>query len=136
MPIRTGPRPSVMRAMLTPGRQPRTPKSLSAPRGRQFVATITDRGQHLVAYTLAVFAAGALRRLTGRRRTSRSTPEEKPPTRIVVVSNVSSFGGGGVVDFRDILSAIRRKRPDVHLVAVLPRKGDVSQRCAGDGIET
>ncbi len=54
----------------------------------------------------------------------------------MVVSNVSSFGGGGVVDFRDILSAIRRKRPDVHLVAVLPQKGDVSQRCADDGIET
>ncbi len=54
----------------------------------------------------------------------------------MVVSNVSSFGGGGVVDFRDILFAIRRQRPDVHLVAVLPQRGDVSQRCAHDGIET
>lgn len=55
--------------------------------------------------------------------------------RVVVVSNVSKWGGGGVVGFRDMLLAIRKRRPDVDLVAVIPQKGDVAQRCADDGIE-
>ncbi|WP_179475813.1 glycosyltransferase family 4 protein [Mycolicibacterium vinylchloridicum] len=55
--------------------------------------------------------------------------------RVVVVSNVSKFGGGGVVGFRDMLLAIRTKRPDVELVAVIPQNGEVAQRCAQDGIE-
>ncbi len=52
-----------------------------------------------------------------------------------MVSNVGSFGGGGVVGFRDMLLAIRKKRPDVDLVAVLPQNGDVAKRCAEDEIE-
>jgi glycosyltransferase involved in cell wall biosynthesis len=52
-----------------------------------------------------------------------------------VVSNVSSFGGGGVVGFRDMLLAIRRERPDADLIAVIPQKGDVAERCTEDGIE-
>lgn len=55
--------------------------------------------------------------------------------RVVVVSNVSKFGGGGVVGFRDMLLAIRKERPDVDLVAVIPQNGEVAQRCADDGIE-
>ena len=55
--------------------------------------------------------------------------------RVVVVSNVSKWGGGGVVGFRDMLLAIRKKRPDVDLVAVIPQRGDVARRCAEDGIE-
>jgi glycosyltransferase involved in cell wall biosynthesis len=97
--------------------------------------TITDRGLRVVAYTLAVFAAGALHRLAVRHRTKTPRNEDLPP-RVVVVSNVSSFGGGGVVDFRDALFALREKRPDADLVAVLPQKGDVAQRCADDGIRT
>jgi glycosyltransferase involved in cell wall biosynthesis len=53
-----------------------------------------------------------------------------------VVSNVSSFGGGGVVGFRDMLLAIRTKRPDVDLIAVIPQMGDVAKQCADDGIQT
>lgn len=60
---------------------------------------------------------------------------DSPAPRVVVVSNVSKWGGGGVVGFRDMLLAIRKKRPDVDLVAVVPQKGDVAQRCADDGIE-
>lgn len=79
-------------------------------------------------------AAGVLRRLTNRRA---STPlnSENPARRVVVVSNVSSFGGGGVIDFQDILFALRTKR-DIDAVAVLPQEGDVSQRCVTDGIGT
>ncbi len=54
----------------------------------------------------------------------------------MVVSNVSSFGGGGVVGFRDMLLAIRKERPDADLIAVVPQKGDVAKRCSEDGIET
>jgi glycosyltransferase involved in cell wall biosynthesis len=60
---------------------------------------------------------------------------DSPAPRVVVVSNVSKFGGGGVVGFRDMLLAIRKKRPDVDLVAVIPQKGEVAQRCVDDGIE-
>ena len=60
---------------------------------------------------------------------------DSPAPRVVVVSNVSKFGGGGVVGFRDMLLGLRKKRPDVDLVAVIPQKGDVAQRCVEDGIE-
>lgn len=60
---------------------------------------------------------------------------DSPAPRVVVVSNVSKFGGGGVVGFRDMLLAIRKMRPDIDLVAVIPQRGDVAQRCADDGIE-
>jgi len=55
--------------------------------------------------------------------------------RVVVVSNVSKWGGDGVVGFRDMLLAIKKKRPDADLVAVIPQKGDVAERCADDGID-
>ncbi|OYN75042.1 glycosyltransferase family 4 protein [Mycolicibacterium sphagni] len=61
---------------------------------------------------------------------------DSPAPRVVVVSNVSKFGGGGVVGFRDMLLALRTKRPDVDLVAVIPQKGDVAARCIDDGIQT
>lgn len=52
-----------------------------------------------------------------------------------MVSNVSKFGGGGVVGFRDMLLAIRTKRPDADLIAVIPQKGDVARQCVEDGFE-
>jgi glycosyltransferase involved in cell wall biosynthesis len=61
---------------------------------------------------------------------------DSPAPRVVVVSNVSKWGGGGVVGFRDMLLGIRKRRPDVDLVAVIPQKGDVAQRCVEDGIDT
>ncbi|MCV7347635.1 glycosyltransferase family 4 protein [Mycolicibacterium rhodesiae] len=56
--------------------------------------------------------------------------------RIVVVSNVSRFGGGGVIDFRDILLALRTKQPGADIVAVIPQKGEVADRCASEGFGT
>ena len=64
-----------------------------------------------------------------------SAASDSPALRVVVVSNVSKFGGGGVVGFRDMLLALRKKRPDVDLVAVVPQRGDVAKRCAEDGME-
>ncbi|MDH6247985.1 glycosyltransferase family 4 protein [Mycobacterium sp. OTB74] len=83
-----------------------------------------------------MFAIEPLRHVTVRRRVNRALRKEGPAPRVVVVSNVSTFGGGGVVDFRDTLFAIRTKRPDLDVVAVLPLEGDVAQRCADDGIQT
>ncbi|BBX09187.1 glycosyl transferase [Mycolicibacterium aichiense] len=51
-----------------------------------------------------------------------------------MVSNVSSFGGGGVICFRDALLALREKRPDIDVVAVFPGKGDAVKACAGYGV--
>lgn len=84
-----------------------------------------------------VFAVGSLGRMKTRRRVHTNSPPDGP-TRpcVVVVSNVSRFGGGGVIDFHDALLAVRNKRPDVGLVAIVPQKGDVAQRCADDGIRT
>ena len=64
-----------------------------------------------------------------------SAARDNPTPRVVVVSNVSQFGGGGVIGFRDMLLAIRKKRADVDLIAVIPQRGAVAQRCAEDGIE-
>jgi glycosyltransferase involved in cell wall biosynthesis len=55
---------------------------------------------------------------------------------VVVVSNTSRLGGGGVIGFQDVLLAIRKKRPDVDLVAVIPQRGDVAKQCADDGVQT
>ena len=55
---------------------------------------------------------------------------------MVVVSNVSSFGGGGVVGFREILLAIRDQRPDLSVLAIVPRQGAVVNDCKERGIPT
>lgn len=83
-----------------------------------------------------MFAAETLRRLGTRLRATKALSTRTPLPRIVVVSNVSSFGGGGVVGFRDILLALREKRPDFDVVAVVPQKGDVAERCVEDGFQT
>ncbi|WP_236147716.1 glycosyltransferase family 4 protein [Mycolicibacterium sp. CH28] len=82
-----------------------------------------------------VCADGPLRRLNAGGRTDKTSGNEALVPRVVVVSNVSKFGGGGVVGFRDMLLGLRRKRPDVDIVAVIPQKGEVAKRCAEDGIE-
>jgi glycosyltransferase involved in cell wall biosynthesis len=48
----------------------------------------------------------------------------------MVISNVGSFGGGGALDFRDVVLAIREKRPDLDVVAVYPWKGSLAVECA------
>lgn len=71
-----------------------------------------------------------------RPRPSTASPNQTKTPRVVVISNVASFGGGGVVGFRDMLFALRNKRPDVDAVAVIGQKGEVAQRCADDGMNT
>ncbi len=56
--------------------------------------------------------------------------------RLVVVSASADFGGGGAVGFRDVVVALRERRPDVDLVAVFPKKGTLEAECARQGIRT
>jgi glycosyltransferase involved in cell wall biosynthesis len=86
----------------------------------------------MITYTLPMFAANALRRAGNRLRES-GAPREGSSPRVVVVSNVPSFGGGGVVGFRDMLLALREMRPDVERIAVCPQKGDVAAECTRQG---
>lgn len=89
-----------------------------------------------MTYTLAVFAAHTVRRAGTALRVIRASHKKSPEPRVVVVSNVSSFGGGGVVGFRDMLLALRAKRPDLGLTAVIPQKGDVADNCTRIGFDT
>jgi glycosyltransferase involved in cell wall biosynthesis len=83
-----------------------------------------------------MFAAESLRRAGTRLRPKKPAPEQNSISRVVVVSNVSTLGGGGVVGFRDMLLAIRAKRPDLEVVAVLPQNGNVAQQCVESGFRT
>jgi glycosyltransferase involved in cell wall biosynthesis len=83
-----------------------------------------------------MFAADALRRLGTRLRAIKALRNESRVPRVLVVSNVTSFGGGGAVGFRDIVLALREKRPDLDVVAVYPWKGNLATECARHGIRT
>lgn len=95
-----------------------------------------DTPASVAAYTLSVSAADALHRLRTRLRVVKAVPNGRPAARVLVVSNVPSFGGGGAVGFRDMLLALREKRPDLEVVAVLPQKGNLAADCGRRGIPT
>jgi glycosyltransferase involved in cell wall biosynthesis len=66
-----------------------------------------------------------------------NTPRRiSPVPRVLVVSNVGSFGGGGAVGFRDVVLALREKRPDWDVVGVYPWKGNLAADCAQQGVRT
>ncbi|WP_343574241.1 glycosyltransferase [Mycobacterium sp.] len=69
-------------------------------------------------------------------RTITALSKESLSPRVVVVSNVGNFGGGGAVGFRDMVSAIRERRPDLDVVAVCPGKGTLAAECARNGVRT
>jgi glycosyltransferase involved in cell wall biosynthesis len=81
-------------------------------------------------------AADALRRLGTRFRAVTASRRPNPAPRALVISNVGSFGGGGAVGFRDMVLAIREKRPDLEVVAVCPWKGSLATEFARLGIRT
>ncbi|WP_431236982.1 glycosyltransferase family 4 protein [Mycolicibacterium aichiense] len=83
-----------------------------------------------------MFAAESLRGPARWLRAKRESLQNSTASRVLVVSNVASFGGGGVIGFRDVLLAIRAKRPDLDVVAVCPQRGDVVDDCARRGIRT
>ena len=81
-------------------------------------------------------AGDALRRVGTRLRAITSSRAASPVPRVMVISNVGSFGGGGALDFRDTILAIRKKRPDLEVVAVCPWKGSLTAECARHGVRT
>jgi glycosyltransferase involved in cell wall biosynthesis len=81
-------------------------------------------------------AARALRRAGTRLRATGPLRKGGPIPRVLVVSNYGDFGGGGAAIFRDIVVALREKRPDIDLVAVYPWKGNLAADCARYGIRT
>ncbi len=83
-----------------------------------------------------MFAANILRSSRTRHRAHGSARKQPSVARVVVVSNVGNLGGGGVVGFRDILLALRRRRPDAELLAVFPQDGDAAATCVQDGFTT
>lgn len=58
------------------------------------------------------------------------------PPRVLAISNVGTFGGGGAVGFLDVVLALHEKRPDLDVVAVFPRKGNLAAECARHGVRT
>lgn len=78
----------------------------------------------------------ALRRRRKRLSMDAQPTHGNPVGRVVMVSNVSNFGGGGVVGFRDMLRALRARRPDLELIAVFPQKGDLAEDCERIGART
>jgi glycosyltransferase involved in cell wall biosynthesis len=81
-------------------------------------------------------AADGLRRVGTRLRAITASRSAGPVPRVMVISNVGSFGGGGALDFRDMVFAIHEKRPDVDVVAVCPWKGSLVTECARHDIST
>ncbi len=61
-------------------------------------------------------------------------PKASPLPRVLLVTNYGSLGGGAAAVFRDIVVALREKRPDLHLVAVYPWKGSLAAECARHGV--
>ena len=81
-------------------------------------------------------ATDALRRVGTRFRAITALRKPSPAPRAVVISNVGSFGGGGAVGFRDMVLAIREKRPDLEVVAVCPWRGSLATDFARQGVRT
>jgi glycosyltransferase involved in cell wall biosynthesis len=59
-----------------------------------------------------------------------------PVPRVLMVSHEGDFSGGAEFVSRDILLALREKRPDVDLVAVYPWKGPLAADAAWNGVRT
>jgi glycosyltransferase involved in cell wall biosynthesis len=83
-----------------------------------------------------MFAVDAVRRSKARLRAINAARTEAPVPRVLVISNVASFGGGGAVGFRDMVLALREKRPDLDVVAVCPPKGNLAADLNRRGIPT
>lgn len=75
-------------------------------------------------------------RLRTRLRGVDASRKRSPVPRVVMVSNYGNLGGGAAAVFRDIVAALREKRPDLDLVTVYPWKGSLAAECARYGAQT
>ncbi len=53
-----------------------------------------------------------------------------------MISHRWELDGGAEFGFRDMVLALRKKRPDLDLIGVYPRKGSLATECAGYGVRT
>ena len=94
---------------------------------------VAEVRRHTLSQWLPLMPCAAL----GTRFRAITAPRKPSPApRALVISNVGSFGGGGAVGFRDMVLAIREKRPDLEVVAVCPWKGSLAAEFARQGIRT
>jgi glycosyltransferase involved in cell wall biosynthesis len=81
-------------------------------------------------------AADIWRRMEARLRAIDALPKRGPIPRVLMVSHRAGFDGGAEFVFRDIVLALRERRPDLDLVAVYPWKGALAADAARHGVRT
>jgi glycosyltransferase involved in cell wall biosynthesis len=81
-------------------------------------------------------AADIWRRVKVGRHTINASRTRSDLPRVLVISHRWGFVGGAEFGFRDMVLALRKKRPDLDLVGVYPRKGSLATECAGYGTRT
>lgn len=89
-----------------------------------------------VGHTVAMIAADIWRRVRLRRRAIGSARTKHDVPRVLVISHKWDLAGGAEFGFRDMVLALRNKRPDLDLVGVYPREGSLATECAGYGMRT
>jgi glycosyltransferase involved in cell wall biosynthesis len=62
--------------------------------------------------------------------------KRSPVPRVLMVSHEGDLSGGAEFAFRDIMLALREKRPDLDLVAVYPSTGSLAADAASYGVRT
>jgi glycosyltransferase involved in cell wall biosynthesis len=76
-----------------------------------------------------------------RRAVSSGRPAAQPPcggsgARVMMVSHEGGFDGGAEFVFHDMVLALREKWPDLDMIAVYPRKGQLAAEAARLGVRT
>ena len=87
-------------------------------------------------HTLTMMATGIWCRVSVRLRAIGASRAISDLPRVVVISHRWELNGGAEFGFRDMVLALRKKRPDLDLVGVYPRKGSLASECAGYGVRT
>ena len=83
-----------------------------------------------------MIAADIWRRVQAGRHAIGASRTRSDLPRVLVISHRWELDGGAEFGFRDMVLALRKKRPDLDLVGVYPRKGSLATECAGYGIRT
>ncbi|MEY8016642.1 glycosyltransferase family 4 protein [Mycobacterium servetii] len=83
-----------------------------------------------------MIAADIWRRIGLWRHANEASGTKTDLPRILVISHRWELDGGAEFGFRDMVLALRKKRPDLDVVGVYPRKGSLARECEGYGIRT
>lgn len=83
-----------------------------------------------------MIAANIWRRIGLRRQAIGASRATNDPPRVLLISHRWELAGGAELGFRDMVLALRKKRPDLDLIGVYPRKGSLATECAEYGTRT